>query len=172
MRELGTKDAVSAKEKQRRQEKNDFLCLILAKLTGNSVAEMPPLQWDPVTSHRAVFLVTIPIQFGFFELSKRSYKLLARHVGMSQDSVSHWALCVVDRNFNPSYCYDLMSDQLALNALGKNYFRVAEITSAFVETWSSCYYVGETTKTHEEIQELGELAHGLHPHLNANMGVA
>ncbi|XXH05068.1 hypothetical protein Hte_011492 [Hypoxylon texense] len=127
---------------------------------------MPPLEWDPISAHRAVFLVTIPIHFGAFELSKTSYKLLARHVGMSQNSVSHWALCVVDRSFNPSYCYDLMSDQMALNALGKNYFRVAEITPEFIETWSSCYYVGETTKTHEEIRDLGAEHMTLHPRYN------
>lgn len=121
---------------------------------------MPPLEWDPTTAHRAVFLVTIPIHFGSFELSKTTYRLLARHVGMSQNSVSHWALCVMDRSFSPSYCYDLMSDQMELNALGKNYFRVAEITPEFIETWSSCYYVGETTKLHEEIQRLGKSTAG------------
>lgn len=117
--------------------------------------EMAPLRYDPKTNHRAVFLVTIPITFGFFELSERTYKLLARHVGMSLNSVSHWAVCVVDRGLGACYCYDLMSDRMELNALGKNYFRVAEITPEFIETWSSCYYVGETTKSHEEIRDLG-----------------
>ncbi|KAI1768827.1 hypothetical protein GGR53DRAFT_312490 [Hypoxylon sp. FL1150] len=159
-------DAASALTEQRRQEKNAFLGLVMAKLTGNSVTEMPPLEWDPITAHRAVFLVTIPIHFGSFELSKTTYRLLARHVGMSQNSVSHWALCVIDRSFNPSYCYDLMSDQMELNALGKNYFRVAEITPEFIETWSSCYYVGETTKLHEEIQRLGAEHMTLHPRYN------
>ncbi|KAI0179992.1 hypothetical protein GGR52DRAFT_578459 [Hypoxylon sp. FL1284] len=153
-------------EEERRQEKNAFLALVLAKLTGNSVTEMPPLEWDPTTAHRAVFLVTISIHLGTFELSRTSYRLLARHVGMSQNSVNHWALCVLDRSFHPSYCYDLMSDQLALNALGKNYFRVAEITPEFIETWSSCYYVGETTKSHEEIQALGAKHMALHPRYN------
>lgn len=119
---------------------------------------MPPLECDPTSSHKAVFLVTIPIEFGVFELSKNSYNLLAKHVGMSLNSVSHWALCVIDRGFNPSYSYDLMSDQMALNAIGRNYFRVAEILTTYIETWSSCYYVGETTKSHHEIQELGESA--------------
>lgn len=106
-------------------------------------------------SSRAVFLVTMPIAFGALELSMSTYKLLAKHVGMSLDSVSHWAVCVVDRGFGPSYCYDLMSDQMMLNALGKNYFRVNEVTPELVRTWNSCYYVGETTKSHNEIQELG-----------------
>ncbi|KAI1143858.1 hypothetical protein F5Y05DRAFT_362828 [Hypoxylon sp. FL0543] len=157
-------DAARAAEEQYRQEKTEFLRLILAKTTGDSVIEMPPLVWDPTTTRRAVFLVTIPIEFGVFELSKKTYKLLAKHVGMSLNSVSHWALCVIDRGPNPSYCYDLMSDQMALNAIGKNYFRVAEITPAFVETWSSCYYVGETTRSHEEIQQLGVNHMMLHPH--------
>ncbi|OTB08654.1 hypothetical protein M426DRAFT_316660 [Hypoxylon sp. CI-4A] len=156
-------DRARAEEERRRQEKNEFLRLILAKTTGESVIEMPPLVWDPTTSHKAVFLVTIPIDFGKFELSKTSYRLLAKHVGMSLNSVSHWALCVIDRNFNPSYCYDLMSDQMALNVIGKSYFRVAQITPTFIETWSSCYYVGETTKSHQEIQELGAGHMALHP---------
>lgn len=133
-----------------------FLRLVVAKVTGESVSEMPPLECDPTTSHRAVFLITTLIEFGNFELSKTTYDLLARRVGMSQASISHWALCVIDRSLNPSYCYDLMSDQMALNLLGKNNFRVAEITSEFIDTWSSCSYVGETTKTHAEIQELGK----------------
>ncbi|KAI1771400.1 hypothetical protein F4818DRAFT_430164 [Hypoxylon cercidicola] len=159
-------DAANAQEERLRQEKNAFLGLILTKLTGNSIAEMPPLEWDSTTAHRAVFLVTIPILFGTFELSKTTYNLLARHVGMSQNSVSHWALCVVDRGFSPSYCYDLMSDQMALNAIGKNFFRVAEITPDHIKTWSSCYYVGETTKSHEVIQELGAEHMTLHPRYN------
>ncbi|KAH6889502.1 hypothetical protein B0T10DRAFT_404573 [Thelonectria olida] len=131
---------------------------------------MAPLQYDETSPHKAVFLVTIPISFGRFELSERSYNLLAKHVGMSLDSVSHWAVCVIDRGVEPrladghlDFCYDLMSDRLEFSALGKNYFRVAEITAAFVKSWSSCYYVGETTKTHHEIQQVG-LAHmDLHP---------
>ncbi len=126
---------------------------------------MPPLRCDASAdangpsgggSSKAVFLVTMPISFGAIELSRNTYRLLAKHVGMSLNSVSHWAVCVVDRGLaQPSYCYDLMSDQMALNALGKNYFRVIEITPAFIATWSSCYYVGETTKSHDEIQDLG-----------------
>jgi len=74
------------------------------------------------------------------------------------DSVSHWALCVVDRGLGESYCYDLMSDQLALNALGKNYFRAHGISPDSVGNWNSCFYVGETRKSHEEIQAVGKLA--------------
>ncbi|KAI1212483.1 uncharacterized protein F4807DRAFT_416325 [Annulohypoxylon truncatum] len=164
---LATKeDAARAEQDRLRQEKDNFLNLVVAKITGESVVEMPPLECNPTASHKAVFLVTIPIEFGVFELSKNSYNLLAKHVGMSLNSVSHWALCVIDRSFKPSYCYDLMSDQLALNAIGKNYFRVAEIVPAYIETWSSCYYVGETTKSHQEIQELGLHHMALHPRYN------
>lgn len=116
---------------------------------------MQPLTYTSDATTKAVFLVTTPIAFGKFELSERSYKLLARHVGMSLDSVSHWAVCVVDRGLGACWCYDLMSDRLELSMLGRNYFRVYEVEGEGVGAWSSCYYVGETRKTHEEIQEAG-----------------
>ena len=135
--------------------KEEFLASILKCLSGNSAPEMAPLRYDPAADHKAVFLVTIPIAFGRFKLSEKAYDILAKHVGMSLGSVSHWALCVVDRSLGPSYCYDLMSDRLELTALGKNYFRVVEITQESIPTWNSCYYVGETTRSHAEIQDLG-----------------
>jgi hypothetical protein len=138
------------------RQRNEFLALVTSKLTGNSALDMAPLQCNPRETQRAVFLVTTPIAFGVLEVSQHSYKLLARHVGMSLNSVSHWAVCVIDRGLGKCYCYDLMSDRLELTMLGKNYFRVAVITPEFVDTWSSCYYIGETTKTHDEIQEIGE----------------
>ncbi|KAF3064401.1 hypothetical protein GL218_01587 [Daldinia childiae] len=159
-------DVIKAEKERRRQEKEEFLNLVLAKITGDSAVEMPPLQWNLVASRKAVFLITTLIEFGRFELSKNTYKLLAKHVGMSQNSVSHWALCVIDRGFDPSYCYDLMSDQMALNAIGKSYFRVAEITPEFIQAWSSCYYIGETTKSHEEIQIIGANHMSVHPRYN------
>lgn len=127
---------------------------------------MPPLEWDPTATHKAVFLITTFIEFGKFELSKTTYELLAKHIGMSQNSINHWALCVIDRGFNPSYCYDLMSDQMALTVLGKNYFRITEVTPAFIATWNSCFYIGETTKSHQEIQALGARHMALHPRYN------
>jgi hypothetical protein len=138
------------------RQRNEFLALVTSKLTGNSALDMAPLQCNPRETQKAVFLVTTPIAFGVLEVSQHSYKLLARHVGMSLNSVSHWAVCVIDRGLGKCYCYDLMSDRLELTMLGKNYFRVAVITPEFVDTWSSCYYIGETTKTHDEIQEIGE----------------
>ncbi|WZH47658.1 uncharacterized protein QYS62_008814 [Fusarium acuminatum] len=145
------------------RQRNEFLALVTSKLTGNSALDMAPLQCNPRETQKAVFLVTTPIAFGVLEVSQHSYKLLARHVGMSLNSVSHWAVCVIDRGLGKCYCYDLMSDRLELTMLGKNYFRVAVITPEFVDTWSSCYYIGETTKTHDEIQEIGHRHIGLNP---------
>lgn len=119
---------------------------------------MPPLVCDPTERQKAVFLVTIPITLGRFRLSKSSYNLLARHVGMSMDSVSHWAVAVIDRALAPCYFYELMSDELAYNALMKNQFRFDEVTPEFIDSWTSCYYVGETTQSHDQIQQLGKPA--------------
>ncbi|KAI0127405.1 hypothetical protein BJ170DRAFT_683249 [Xylariales sp. AK1849] len=168
--EEAARAAADAEEERRRGERNQFFQLVTAKCTGSSAEEMLPLVCDPSTTHKAVFLLTMPISFGRFELSKSTYKLLARHVGMTQNSVSHWAVAVIDRGFGPCYYYELMSDQMALNALGKNYFRSEEVTPGFIETWSSCYYVGETTKSHQEIQDLGANHMALHPryHLLTN----
>lgn len=81
---------------------------------------------------------------------------------MSMNSVSHWAVVVVDRSLGPTYTYDLMSDQLKVQMLMNNYFRVYEASEEFIATWSSCYYVGETLKTHEEIQYLGKTRYSQH----------
>ncbi|RYO80746.1 hypothetical protein DL762_007494 [Monosporascus cannonballus] len=168
-RHLSAEEAAARAEAARRiEERNQFLQLVAGKLTGDSACEMPaPLRCDPGATHKAVFLVTVPIAFGRFELSRSTYRLLARYIGMSLDGVSHWALCVVDRTpLGPTYCYDLMSDQIALNALGRNQFRVAEVTPDAIHAWSSCYYVGETTKSHEVIQQLGENFMTINPHYN------
>lgn len=148
--------AAQAELNRRIEERNQYFQLITAKRTGSSAQDMPPLVCDPADQRKAVFLITIPITFGRFELSKNSYKLLARHVGMTMDSVSHWAIAVIDRGLSPCFFYELMSDDLALNALGKSQFRFDDVTAEFIETWKSCYYVGETVKTHEQIQHLGE----------------
>ena len=140
---------------RRKEEQDSFLRLVAAKATASSVRDMPPLVCDPGAATKAVFLVTTPISYGRFELSRTTYRFLARHVGMSLESVSHWGLCVVARGFEPSYCYDLMSDRMELTMLGRNYFRASEITKDSLSNWSSCYYVGETVRTHGEIEELG-----------------
>lgn len=116
----------------------------------------------PQAPGRAVFLITTPIAFGKLELSRKTYDLLAKHVGMSMNSVSHWAVVVVDRSLGPTYTYDLMSDQLKVQMLMNNYFRVYEASEEFIATWSSCYYVGETLKSHEEIQYLGKTRYSQH----------
>ncbi|KAL6708084.1 hypothetical protein ACN47E_003518 [Coniothyrium glycines] len=138
------------------QAKNAYLRQIAAKITGNSEVECPRMICIPGAINRAVFLITTPIAFGKVEVSRKSYDLLAKHVGMSMNSVSHWAVVVVDRGLGSTWTYDLMSDQLKIQMLMNNYFRVYEATDEFISTWSSCYYIGETTKTHEEIQVLGE----------------
>ena len=129
---------------------------------------MAPLVCNPYERNRAVFLITTPISFGFVEVSQSSYKLLAKHVGMSLNSVSHWAVCVINRALGECYCYDLMSDRLELTMLGKNYFRFNVIEEDFIKTWSSCYYIGETTKTHDEIQEIGKSSHTLTYFIHTN----
>ncbi|KAF7530206.1 hypothetical protein G7054_g9617 [Neopestalotiopsis clavispora] len=158
--------AAQAELNRRIEERNQYLQLITAKRTGDSAQDMPPLACNPADPHKAVFLVTIPITFGRFKLSTNSYNLLAKHVGMTMDSVSHWAIAVIDRGLAPCYFYELMSDDLALNALGKSQFRFDDVTPEFIETWKSCYYVGETVKTHEQIQQLGAEHLAAHPRYN------
>ncbi|KAI1133132.1 hypothetical protein F5Y10DRAFT_229456 [Nemania abortiva] len=148
------------------RQRNEFLALFNAKLTGPSADAVPSLKYSADTYQRAVILAMVPIVYGHFDLSRRSYHLLAKHVGMSLNSVSHWAICVVDRGFGTCWCYDLMSDQLSLAMLGKSYLRVYEATAELVASWTSAYYVGETTKTHEEIQELGATHLAAHPRYN------
>ncbi|KAI0509328.1 hypothetical protein F5B22DRAFT_360907 [Xylaria bambusicola] len=168
--ERSKSDKLRAEEDAQRLEairqRNKYLDLFNAKLTGPSADFMPPIRYDADTRQRAVVLATVPIVYGHFDLSKRSYQWLAKHVGMSLNSVSHWAICVVDRGFGPCWCYDLMSDQLSLNMLGKSYLRVYEATDELVASWTSAYYVGETTKTHEQIQELGTNHLTAHPKYN------
>ncbi|KAI0421141.1 hypothetical protein F5X98DRAFT_330223 [Xylaria grammica] len=163
-------DKIKAEQDAQRLEairqRNEFLGLFDAKLTGPSTDVMPSLKYSGDAQQRAVLLATVPIVYGHFDVSRRSYHLLGKHVGMSLNSVSHWAICVVDRGFGACWCYDLMSDQLSLAMLGKSYLRVYEATAELVATWTSAYYVGETTKTHEEIQELGANHLTAHPRYN------
>jgi hypothetical protein len=84
-------------------KKNFHLRQIAAKISGNSESEVPRLICMPGALQRAVFLVTTPIAFGKVEVSRKTYELLARHVGMSLNSVSHWAVVVVDRGLGPTW---------------------------------------------------------------------
>ncbi|KAI1153998.1 hypothetical protein F4825DRAFT_448931 [Nemania diffusa] len=158
--------AQDAQEAEAIRQRNTFLDLFSAKLTGPSADVLPPLEYSADTRQRAVILATVPIVYGHFDVSQRSYHLLAKHVGMSLNSVSHWAICVVDRGFATCWCYDLMSDQLSLSMLGKSYLRVYEANAEIVASWTSAYYVGETTKAHEAIQELGANHLTAHPRYN------
>lgn len=40
----------------------------------------------------------------------------------------------------------------------KNYPRCFPVTEEMVESWTSCSYVGETTRTHDQILDIGEHA--------------
>ncbi len=51
-----------------------------------------------IATSKAVFLVTMPISFGALELSRSTYELLAKHVGMSLNSVSHWLNSTIASN--------------------------------------------------------------------------
>ncbi|KAI0106531.1 hypothetical protein GGR51DRAFT_518004 [Nemania sp. FL0031] len=161
-----TKTAHDAQKAEAIRRRNSFLALFNTKLTRTPADVMPPLKYSADTRQRAVILATVPIVYGHFDVSRRSYHLLAKHVGMSLNSVSHWAICVVDRGLGTCWCYDLMSDQLSLAMLGKSYLRVYEATAEFIASWTSAYYVGETTKSHEEIQELGANHLTVHPRYN------
>lgn len=45
---------------------------------------------------------------------------------------------------------------LPTTKLMKNYPRCFPVTEQMVESWTGCSYIGETTRTHDEILELGE----------------
>ncbi|KAF5645889.1 uncharacterized protein FTJAE_2319 [Fusarium tjaetaba] len=81
-------EAWLAKHAEEIRRRNEFLSLVTSKVTGDSALEMAPLKCkcNPRETQRAVFLVTTPISFGVLEVSEASYKLLARHVGMSLNS--------------------------------------------------------------------------------------
>ncbi|KAG5771618.1 hypothetical protein H9Q72_001924 [Fusarium xylarioides] len=79
-------EAWLAKFAEEIRQRNEFLSLVTSKVTGDSALEMAPLHCNPRETQRAVFLVTTPISFGVLEVSQSSYKLLARHVGMSLNS--------------------------------------------------------------------------------------
>lgn len=40
----------------------------------------------------------------------------------------------------------------------KNYPRCFPVTEQMVESWTGCSYIGETTRTHDQILDLGEYA--------------
>ncbi|KAH8907782.1 hypothetical protein BR93DRAFT_566181 [Coniochaeta sp. PMI_546] len=154
-RENEANDRIRRAAEAERERKRALLRAITAKLTGPGVSEMDALAYDYSSTTKAVLLVMTPIQLGTVQLSENIHGMLAKHVGMSLDSVSHWGLIVVDRSLcETNYCYELMSDQKTLNMLGKNYARSEEITAEMITTWKCCYYVGETTRSHSDILNL------------------
>lgn len=48
------------------------------------------------------------------------------------------------------------TEMLPTTKIMKNYPRCFPVTEEMVESWTSCSYIGETTRTHDEILELGE----------------
>jgi len=155
-RENEASDTARRLAEAERERKKALLRAISAKLTGPGVSEMAPLEYDYSSDTKAVLLVMNPIQLGTVQLSRSIHSMLGKHVGMSLDSVSHWALIVVDRSLcETNYCYELMSDEKTLIMLGKNVARSNELTAAMTESWKCCYYVGETTRSHSDIQNLG-----------------
>ncbi|KAJ9133505.1 hypothetical protein NKR19_g9026 [Coniochaeta hoffmannii] len=154
-RENEASDTARRLAEAERERKKALLRAISAKLTGPGVSEMAPLEYDYSSDTKAVLLVMNPIQLGTVQLSRSIHSMLGKHVGMSLDSVSHWALIVVDRSLcETNYCYELMSDEKTLSMLGKNVARSNELTAAMTESWKCCYYVGETTRSHSDIQNL------------------
>lgn len=90
-------------------------------------------------------------------MTRLASKLLAKHAALSLDSLSHWALVVVDRGEGTCYLYDLMSDQmLPTTKIMRNYPRCFPVTEQMVESWTGASYIGETTRSHDEILEMGK----------------
>lgn len=151
-------DTPRRKRGEAREEKRALVKHIRAKLNGNhTVAELDePLEYNPKCKTSAVLVVTSAIDINGIQVTKLASKLLAKHAALSLDSLSHWALVVVNRGDGTCYLYDLMSDQmLPTTKLMKNYPRCFPVTEQMVESWTGASYIGETTRTHDEILELG-----------------
>ncbi|KAF3767557.1 hypothetical protein M406DRAFT_41078, partial [Cryphonectria parasitica EP155] len=112
----------------------------------------------------AVLVATSLIDINGIQVTKLASKILARHAGLSLEALSHWALVVVDRGEGVCYLYDLMSDRERL--VMKNYPRCFPVTEQMVESWTGCSYIGETTRTHDQILELAARFISEHPRYN------
>ncbi|ROW08022.1 hypothetical protein VPNG_06061 [Cytospora leucostoma] len=157
------------KQSEARDEKKAFLKLIRAKLNGNhTLAQLDePLEYNPRCKTSAVLVITSAIDINGIQVTKLASKVLAKHAGLSLDSLSHWALVIVDRGDGTCYLYDLMSDQmLPTTKLMKNYPRCFPVTQQMVESWTGASYIGETTKGHDEILDLAEKFISSHPRYN------
>lgn len=152
-----------------REEKKALIKHIRAKLNGNhTVGEIDePLEYNPRCKTSAVLVVTSAIDINGIKVTKLASKLLAKHAALSLDSLSHWALVVVDRGDETCYLYDLMSDQmLPTTKLMKNYPRCFPVTEQMVESWTGVSYIGETTKGHDEILDMAAKFISSHPRYN------
>ena len=136
----------------------NLLQILASKISGPAVSEIHlPVAYSPSATTKAVLLVTSDIEIHGIKLTRSAVHLLPKTSDISVASLSHWALCVVDRGpgLGQSWCYDLMSDQMVLNMLGKSYARAYPVTEELAAAWNSCSYMGETTRSHAEIEELG-----------------
>lgn len=135
-----------------------------------------PLEYNPRCKTSAVLVATSAIDINGIKVTKLASKVLAKHAGLSLDSLSHWALVVVDRGDGVSYLYDLMSDRefhshlpllwsltnsrllemLPTTKIMRNYPRCFPVTNEMIQSWTSLSYIGETTRTHDEILEMGK----------------
>ncbi|KUI54870.1 hypothetical protein VP1G_02281 [Cytospora mali] len=157
------------KHGEARDEKKALLKLIRAKLNGNhTVSELDePLEYNSRCKTSAVLVVTSAIDINGIQVTKLASKLLAKHAGLSLDSLSHWALVVVDRGEGICYLYDLMSDQmLPTTKLMKNYPRCFPVTEQMVDSWTGASYIGETTKSHDQILDIAAAFIASHPRYN------
>lgn len=99
-------------------EKKALLKLLRSKLDGNHTeAELEePLEYTTKCKTSAVLVATSAIDINGIKVTKLASKVLADHVGLSLDALSHWALVVVDRGDGVCYLYDLMSDRKSLSS--------------------------------------------------------
>ncbi|KAI7783932.1 hypothetical protein LA080_010957 [Diaporthe eres] len=152
-----------------KDDKKVLLQLIRSKLNGNHTASEldEPLEYSSRCKTRAVLVVTSAIDINGIKVTKLASKLLMKSAGLSLDSLSHWALVAVDRGEGTCYLYDLMSDQmLPTTKIMKNYPRCFPVTEEMVQTWTGASYIGETTRTHEEILEIASRYISEHPRYN------
>lgn len=49
-----------------------------------------------------------------------------------------------------------LEEMLPTTKIMKNYPRCFPVTEEMTQTWTGCSYIGETTRTHDQILELGE----------------
>lgn len=101
------------KHSETKVEKKALLKLLRDKL-GNDITASEldePLEYSHRSKTSAVLVVTSPIDINGIKVTKLAAKILLKHTDLSLDSLSHWALVVVDRGDGVSYLYDLMSDR-------------------------------------------------------------